>query len=185
MTLHFNHHPGWCSCDIQSVGSPVQVVSRWLWPWNRTFWEVDSMVVIWWILLFVCSVCHKYPLAPKIIICFLVGLIILPRVSTPSSLPPAQTHPLRAPSQILTWKTIANNSAKNIPLVPIIIACLKVILSLPWIKSNCSLLGISTQTFILISYNAAKSLIALLELRREQKYNSYWLKALCDCTHVS
>ena len=35
-----------------SGGSSVLVVSSWLWPGNRTFWEVDSMVVTWWIVAF-------------------------------------------------------------------------------------------------------------------------------------
>ena len=34
----------WCSGDNQSVGSSVPVVSRWLWPGNRIFLEVASMV---------------------------------------------------------------------------------------------------------------------------------------------
>ena len=33
----------------------VPVVSRWLWPGNRTFLEVASMVVTWWIVAF-CAV---------------------------------------------------------------------------------------------------------------------------------
>ena len=39
----------WCLGDKQSVWSSVLVVSRWLWPGNRTFLEVASMVVTWWI----------------------------------------------------------------------------------------------------------------------------------------
>ena len=31
-------------------GSSVLVVSRWLWPGNRTFLEVASMVVTWWMV---------------------------------------------------------------------------------------------------------------------------------------
>ena len=42
----------WHSGNNQSVGSSVLVVSRWLWPGNRTFMEVASMVVGWWILAF-------------------------------------------------------------------------------------------------------------------------------------
>ena len=38
-----------------SVGSSVLVVSRWLWLGNRTFLEVVSMVVTWWILAFLRS----------------------------------------------------------------------------------------------------------------------------------
>ena len=45
MTRHFNYHPHWHSGDNQSVGSPVPVVRRWLWPGNRTFLEVASMIV--------------------------------------------------------------------------------------------------------------------------------------------
>ena len=52
MTLHFNYHPCWCSGDSQSVGSSALVVSRWLWPGNRTLLEVASMVVTWWIVGF-------------------------------------------------------------------------------------------------------------------------------------
>ena len=33
------------------------MVSRWLWPGNRTFLEVDSMVVTWWIVAFWRCVC--------------------------------------------------------------------------------------------------------------------------------
>ena len=39
---------------LQSVRS-LPVVSRWLWPWNRTFLEVASIVVIWCIVAF-CAV---------------------------------------------------------------------------------------------------------------------------------
>ena len=49
MTLHFTH---WCSGDNQSVRSSAPVVSRWLGPGNRTFLEVVSMVVTWWIVAF-------------------------------------------------------------------------------------------------------------------------------------
>ena len=42
--------PHWCSGDNQSVGSSVLVVSRWLWPGNRTFLEVASMVVTCYIV---------------------------------------------------------------------------------------------------------------------------------------
>ena len=49
MTLHFDYHPYWCSGNNQSVGSSVPVVSRWLWPGNRTFLEAASMVITWWI----------------------------------------------------------------------------------------------------------------------------------------
>ena len=34
------------------------MVSRWLWPGNRTFFEVATMVVTWWIAVFWCSVGH-------------------------------------------------------------------------------------------------------------------------------
>ena len=36
----------------QGEGSSVPVVSRWLWPGNRTFSEVANMVVTWWIVAF-------------------------------------------------------------------------------------------------------------------------------------
>ena len=55
MTLLFNYHPRWCSGDNQSVRSSVPVVNRWLWPGNRTFLEVVSMMVTWWIVAFLCS----------------------------------------------------------------------------------------------------------------------------------
>ena len=42
----------WWSDDNESFGSSVLVVSRWLWLWNRTFLEVSSMVVTWWIVAF-------------------------------------------------------------------------------------------------------------------------------------
>ena len=40
------------SSNNQSVGSSVPVVSRWLWPGNRTILEVASMVVTWRIVAF-------------------------------------------------------------------------------------------------------------------------------------
>ena len=52
MTLHFNYHSRWQSGDNQSVRSSAPVVSRWLWPGNRTSLEVASMVVTWWIAAF-------------------------------------------------------------------------------------------------------------------------------------
>ena len=45
---HFNYHP-----SISE--SSVLVVSRWLWPGNRTCLEVASTVVTWWILAFLRS----------------------------------------------------------------------------------------------------------------------------------
>ena len=39
-----------------SPSPSVPVVSRWLWPENRTFLEVASMVVTWWIVDFLSSV---------------------------------------------------------------------------------------------------------------------------------
>ena len=53
LLLQFVH---WRSGDNQSVGPSVPVVSRWLWPENRTFFEVASMVVAWWIVGFLCAV---------------------------------------------------------------------------------------------------------------------------------
>ena len=43
------------SGDNQIVGSSAPVASRWLWPGNRTFLEVSSMVVTWWIVTFLSS----------------------------------------------------------------------------------------------------------------------------------
>ena len=50
----FNFVPIYCwrSSDNPSVRSSVPVVSKWLWPGNRTFSEVASMVGTWWILAF-------------------------------------------------------------------------------------------------------------------------------------
>ena len=45
----------WCSGNNQSVGSLLPVVSRWLWPGNRPFSEVASMVVTWWVVAFLHS----------------------------------------------------------------------------------------------------------------------------------
>ena len=52
MTLLFNCHPCWRLGNNQSIGSSVPVVSRWLWPGNRTFLEVASKVVTWLIVVF-------------------------------------------------------------------------------------------------------------------------------------
>ena len=48
----------WYWNDIQSVGSSVPVVSRWLWPGNRTFLVVASTVVTWWIVAFCAVLWH-------------------------------------------------------------------------------------------------------------------------------
>ena len=53
MASHFNYDPRWCSGNNQSVTSSAPVVSRWL--GNRTFLEVASMVVTWWIVTFLRS----------------------------------------------------------------------------------------------------------------------------------
>ena len=50
-------------------GLSAPVVSRWLWPGNKTFLVVDSMVVSWWIVglmpsvhcSIICSVTQQYP----------------------------------------------------------------------------------------------------------------------------
>ena len=54
-TLHSNHRPSWCSGNNQSIGSSVLVVNSWLWPGYKTFLEVASMVVTWWIVAFLQS----------------------------------------------------------------------------------------------------------------------------------
>ena len=41
--------------DNRSEGSSAPVVSRWLLPGDRTFLEVASMVVTWWIVAFLRS----------------------------------------------------------------------------------------------------------------------------------
>ena len=46
----------WCSGYNQTAESSVPVVSRRLWPGNRTFSEVVSIVVTWWIVAFLHSV---------------------------------------------------------------------------------------------------------------------------------
>ena len=38
------------SCEGSSVG--LLVISRWLWPGNRTFLEVASMLITWWTVTF-------------------------------------------------------------------------------------------------------------------------------------
>ena len=53
MTHHFNYRPS--ISNNQSVWSPIPVVSWCLWPGNRTFLEVASMAVTWWIVFF-CAV---------------------------------------------------------------------------------------------------------------------------------
>ena len=47
MTLHFS--------GAQAIIKVLGHQYRWLWPRNRTFLEVASMVVSWWILAFLCS----------------------------------------------------------------------------------------------------------------------------------
>ena len=44
--------PCYCLGHSQNVESSATVVSRWLWPGNRTFLEVASIVVSWWIVAF-------------------------------------------------------------------------------------------------------------------------------------
>ena len=52
MTLHFDYRLSASEHDSKCEGSSSPVVSRWLGPGNRTFLEVDSMVVTWWIVAF-------------------------------------------------------------------------------------------------------------------------------------
>ena len=59
MTLHFNYHLCSCLGDNKSVGLSTSVVSRWLWPGNRTFSEVASMMVARWIVAVSPSVAYK------------------------------------------------------------------------------------------------------------------------------
>ena len=51
---------GWCSGDYQRVESSVLVVGRWLWSGNRTFLELASVVVIWWIMAFFAQCCDMH-----------------------------------------------------------------------------------------------------------------------------
>ena len=60
MTLHFNYHPRRHSDNNKSFRSSVLVVTRWLWPGNKTFSEVGSMVVTWWIVAFLCSASYHH-----------------------------------------------------------------------------------------------------------------------------
>ena len=58
-----NHQYWWpdtliISWEPASEGSSVPMVSKWLWPGNRTFLEVASMVVTWRIVAFLCHVCN-------------------------------------------------------------------------------------------------------------------------------
>ena len=55
MIWHLNYHPSASKGNNWSEGSSAPVVSRWLGPGNRTFLEVESMVVTWWIVLFLPS----------------------------------------------------------------------------------------------------------------------------------
>ena len=50
MTWNFNYPPHCRSGNNQSVRSSVPVVGRWLWPGNRTYLEVTSVVVTSWIV---------------------------------------------------------------------------------------------------------------------------------------
>ena len=43
------------SLAASNVGSSAPVVSRWIGPGNRTFLEVASMVITWWIVAFLYS----------------------------------------------------------------------------------------------------------------------------------
>ena len=58
---HANHRYWWPDTLIITrapvhEGSSISVVSRWLWPGNRIYLEVASMVVTWWIVAFLRSV---------------------------------------------------------------------------------------------------------------------------------
>ena len=46
----------WRLSDNLSEGPSYRVVSRWLWPRNRTFLQVASMAVTWWIVTFLAVV---------------------------------------------------------------------------------------------------------------------------------
>ena len=54
----FPGHNHLLTTDNQSEGSSVPVVSRWLWPGDRTFLELASMVVTWWRVAF-CAQCWR------------------------------------------------------------------------------------------------------------------------------
>ena len=62
MTQHFDSHPRWRLGNNQNVRSSALVVSRWLWPGNKTVLEVASMVGTWWTVAFLQSVCMHYVL---------------------------------------------------------------------------------------------------------------------------
>ena len=44
-----DYYPHSSEGDNQNEGSSVPVVCRWVWPGNKTFLEVSSMVVTWWL----------------------------------------------------------------------------------------------------------------------------------------
>ena len=52
MAWHFDYRPSTSEGDDYSEGSSVPMVSRWLRPGNRTYLEVSSIVVTWWIVAF-------------------------------------------------------------------------------------------------------------------------------------
>ena len=55
------HHLLTTGTDNQSEGSSVPVVSRWLGPGNKTFLEVASMVVTWWIVICTVVLMQVFP----------------------------------------------------------------------------------------------------------------------------
>ena len=59
-----------------SKGSSVPVVSRWLGPGNRTFLEVASIVVAWWIVAFLHSVTVQFIVPGKHLITVVPTLIV-------------------------------------------------------------------------------------------------------------
>ena len=75
ITRHLNYRLSASEGDNKSEASSVPVVSRWLWPGNKIFLEVYSMVITWWIMAFL----HSVRLAVSIFIYLrdvLIGLSI-------------------------------------------------------------------------------------------------------------
>ena len=59
--LYYPESAYWRLADNSGAGSSAPVVSRWLWHGNRSFLEVVSIVVSWWIVAFLrCFTLYMY-----------------------------------------------------------------------------------------------------------------------------
>ena len=54
---------------LKVLSHQYQWLAEWLWPENRTFLEVSSLVVSWWILAFLCSAWCSFHSTPLITLC--------------------------------------------------------------------------------------------------------------------